>query len=83
MMLRRLVVEEAVTWHTLADVSAGPGAAMAVKRARHQAGPAVMSAQNGGSWATGPATAAPSPRKSRPTSSRMRRRPRSFSLSQK
>ena len=36
---------------------------------------AVMSAGDAGSWATEPVSAAPSPRKSRPTSSRMRRRP--------
>ncbi|CAA6674804.1 unnamed protein product [Spirodela intermedia] len=51
----------------------GRGRAVAATRARHQA---CRRCGKLGHWA---ASAAPSPRKSRPTSSRMRRRPRSFS----
>ena len=46
LMLRKQMGEEAATQHTAADVSVGAGALAKMKKAHHQAGPAVMSAGN-------------------------------------
>ena len=50
LMLRKQMGEAAATHHTAADVSAGAGAGAGavaeMKKARHQASPAVMSAGN-------------------------------------